>query len=126
MEAQAFAYLAARRLKNLPLTFPMTTGVKAPLNGGVIARPALLPRRHGIDAIAGQNPLKPLAAFNSRFKVLRQEIACAFRRSTPPTSPPSSAPLYDDMRQGIAGNFKGFIAVRDDGALLGPWNFVAA
>jgi anhydro-N-acetylmuramic acid kinase len=39
MEAQAFAYLAARRLKNLPLTFPTTTGVKAPLQGGLVATP---------------------------------------------------------------------------------------
>jgi anhydro-N-acetylmuramic acid kinase len=36
MEAQAFAYLAVRRLKNLPITFPTTTGVAAPLSGGVI------------------------------------------------------------------------------------------
>ena len=27
-------------------------------------------------------------------------------------------PLYDDMREGIARNFQGFINVRDDGALL--------
>ncbi len=39
MEAQAFAYLAVRRLKNMPITFPLTTGVDAPLAGGVIARP---------------------------------------------------------------------------------------
>jgi hypothetical protein len=31
-------------------------------------------------------------------------------------------PLYDDMREGIAKNFQGFINIRDDGALLGPWN----
>ena len=31
-------------------------------------------------------------------------------------------PLADDMREGIARNFQGFINVRDDGALLGPWN----
>jgi 4-carboxymuconolactone decarboxylase len=31
-------------------------------------------------------------------------------------------PLYDDMRQGIAANFQGFVNIRDDGALLGPWN----
>jgi anhydro-N-acetylmuramic acid kinase len=37
MEAQAFAYLAVRRLKNLPITFPTTTGVAEPLPGGVIA-----------------------------------------------------------------------------------------
>jgi anhydro-N-acetylmuramic acid kinase len=39
MEAQAFAYLAVRRLKNLPITFPTTTGIDAPLRGGVIAEP---------------------------------------------------------------------------------------
>lgn len=38
MEAQAFAYLAVRRLKNLPITFPATTGAPEPLIGGLIAR----------------------------------------------------------------------------------------
>jgi len=37
IEAQAFAYLAARRLKNLPSTFPGTTGVKEPTVCGVVA-----------------------------------------------------------------------------------------
>jgi anhydro-N-acetylmuramic acid kinase len=37
MEAQAFAYLAVRRLKNLPITFPMTTGIERPLSGGILA-----------------------------------------------------------------------------------------
>ncbi len=40
MEAQAFAFLAVRALKNLPVTFPTTTGVARPLAGGVLARPA--------------------------------------------------------------------------------------
>ncbi len=31
-------------------------------------------------------------------------------------------PLYDDMRRGISSNFNAFIAERDDGALMGPWN----
>jgi len=31
-------------------------------------------------------------------------------------------PLFADMRDGIARNFQGFINIRDDGALLGPWN----
>jgi anhydro-N-acetylmuramic acid kinase len=39
LEAQAFAYLAVRTLKNLPITFPMTTGVPRPMAGGVVARP---------------------------------------------------------------------------------------
>jgi anhydro-N-acetylmuramic acid kinase len=38
LEAQAFAYLAVRSLKGLPLTFPTTTGVPHPLTGGVLAR----------------------------------------------------------------------------------------
>jgi anhydro-N-acetylmuramic acid kinase len=39
MEAQAFAYLAVRALRGLPLTFPTTTGCPAPMTGGVIAMP---------------------------------------------------------------------------------------
>lgn len=39
MEAQAFAYLAVRRAKNLPITFPGTTGSPAPLVGGRVSRP---------------------------------------------------------------------------------------
>ena len=38
LEAQAFAYLAVRSLKGLPLTFPATTGVPRPLTGGIIVR----------------------------------------------------------------------------------------
>ena len=34
LEAQAFAYLAVRSLKGLPLTLPSTTGVKLPTQGG--------------------------------------------------------------------------------------------
>jgi anhydro-N-acetylmuramic acid kinase len=40
MEAQAFAYLAVRSLRHLPLSFPSTTGVPRPMVGGVLARPA--------------------------------------------------------------------------------------
>ena len=39
MEAEAWAYLAVRCLKGLPITFPGTTGVAQPLSGGVVARP---------------------------------------------------------------------------------------
>jgi anhydro-N-acetylmuramic acid kinase len=37
LEAQAFAYLAVRSVKGLPLTFPSTTGVSEPLTGGVFS-----------------------------------------------------------------------------------------
>jgi anhydro-N-acetylmuramic acid kinase len=39
LEAQAFAYLAVRSLRGLPLTFPSTTGVCEAMTGGVVARP---------------------------------------------------------------------------------------
>ena len=38
LEAQAFAYLAVRTLRGLPLTFPTTTGGPRPLTGGVVVR----------------------------------------------------------------------------------------
>jgi anhydro-N-acetylmuramic acid kinase len=39
LEAQAFAYLAVRTLKDMPITFPTTTGAPRPLPGGVLAKP---------------------------------------------------------------------------------------
>jgi anhydro-N-acetylmuramic acid kinase len=39
IEAQAFAFMAVRSLKRLPLTCPGTTGVLVPLTGGVLAKP---------------------------------------------------------------------------------------
>lgn len=35
-EAEAWAYLAVRSLKGLPITFPLTTGIEAPMTGGVL------------------------------------------------------------------------------------------
>jgi 4-carboxymuconolactone decarboxylase len=35
---------------------------------------------------------------------------------------PQQKPLYDDMRKGIASNFSDFKVLREDGALMGPWN----
>jgi len=40
VEAQAFAYLAARSFRGLPITFPGTTGVSQPMTGGVVTPPA--------------------------------------------------------------------------------------
>lgn len=39
IEAEAWAYLAVRSQKKLPLSFPMTTGVNEPMTGGVLALP---------------------------------------------------------------------------------------
>jgi anhydro-N-acetylmuramic acid kinase len=39
VEAQAFAYMAVRHLRALPITFPTTTGVAQPMSGGVLVNP---------------------------------------------------------------------------------------
>ena len=41
LEAEGFAYLAVRRLAELPATYPNTTGVTHPQLAGEIARPAV-------------------------------------------------------------------------------------
>jgi anhydro-N-acetylmuramic acid kinase len=38
VEAEAWAYMAVRSLRGLPITFPGTTGVAAPTCGGVLAK----------------------------------------------------------------------------------------
>jgi anhydro-N-acetylmuramic acid kinase len=38
-EAEAWAYLAVRSVKKLPLTFPTTTGCSEPVTGGVLNKP---------------------------------------------------------------------------------------
>ena len=38
IESQAFAYLGIRKVKNLPISFPGTTGVKSPITGGKITK----------------------------------------------------------------------------------------
>ena len=38
-EAEAWAYLAVRSMKGLPLTFPTTTGCRHPVSGGVLNKP---------------------------------------------------------------------------------------
>jgi anhydro-N-acetylmuramic acid kinase len=38
-EAEGFAYMAVRALEGLPISFPGTTGIRAPMTGGRINRP---------------------------------------------------------------------------------------
>ncbi|MFN0217794.1 MAG: anhydro-N-acetylmuramic acid kinase [Hyphomicrobium sp.] len=39
IEAEAWAYMAVRSIKGLPITFPGTTGVARPMTGGVLVEP---------------------------------------------------------------------------------------
>jgi 4-carboxymuconolactone decarboxylase len=41
---------------------------------------------------------------------------------SPSNLSPEQRPLYDDMRNGIEANFKGFTAINPAGELIGPWN----
>ena len=40
IEAECFAFLAVRTLRGLPISFPGTTGVPAPMTGGVLSSPS--------------------------------------------------------------------------------------
>jgi anhydro-N-acetylmuramic acid kinase len=53
LEAQAFAYLAVRSLRGLPITFPTTSGAPKPMRGGVVARPAVDAR--ALSRLAGRD-----------------------------------------------------------------------
>ncbi len=46
LEAQAFAYLAVRASRGLPLSAPGTTGCRAPVTGGVLSDPRRPRREH--------------------------------------------------------------------------------
>jgi anhydro-N-acetylmuramic acid kinase len=48
IEAEAFAYLAVRSVKQLPLSFPTTTGVAAPVTGGRLHRRGTPPERSAV------------------------------------------------------------------------------
>ncbi|MBP0615707.1 anhydro-N-acetylmuramic acid kinase [Jiella mangrovi] len=39
VEAECFAHLAMRRIRDLPISFPLTTGVPRPMTGGIVNRP---------------------------------------------------------------------------------------
>lgn len=45
LEAQAFAYLAVRVMRGLPTSAPGTTGVAAPVGGGIVSKPQLGAKR---------------------------------------------------------------------------------
>ncbi|MDP2087496.1 MAG: anhydro-N-acetylmuramic acid kinase, partial [Gemmobacter sp.] len=40
IEAECFAFLAARVMRGLPISFPATTGVAQPMTGGRLAMPS--------------------------------------------------------------------------------------
>ena len=43
VEAECFAFLAQRRLRGLPISFPHTTGVASPMTGGEVNRASPAP-----------------------------------------------------------------------------------
>ena len=51
VEAEAMAFLAARSLRGLPLTYPGTTGVAAPLTGGTLWRPEAIAAQYRTNTI---------------------------------------------------------------------------
>jgi alkylhydroperoxidase family enzyme len=72
----------------------------------------------------GQGVALPVAGFfyPERPAFLREPTAMRLHYIPPAELSAEQKPLYDDMRQGIEATFKGFANIRDDGALMGPWN----
>jgi anhydro-N-acetylmuramic acid kinase len=54
LEAQAFAFLAVRHLRGLPLTLPSTTGVAQPQGGGTLHQPPASDDRQFLRCSASQ------------------------------------------------------------------------
>jgi len=50
------------------------------------------------------------------------EVSMRLPLVVPAELSPEQRPLYDDMRTGIETSFKGFTAIDETGALIGPWN----
>jgi 4-carboxymuconolactone decarboxylase len=52
----------------------------------------------------------------------QQENAMRLPLIPPETLKGEQRALYDDMKKGIETSFKGFKAIDESGALIGPWN----
>ena len=62
-------------------------------------------------------PPDRLSVASDPFSLLKR---CGIRRSV--YGGDEQKVLAADMKEGIAKSFQGFVNIRDDGALLGPWN----
>lgn len=119
MEAEAWAYLAVRSLKGLPLTFPGTTGVREAVSGGVHQIPLvceterllLTPWRAGDETL--------LAGLHSTPET------CLFVSTGAPWSVPYAAERIDgwmdDYEARGIGKLK--LVARDDGRFIGRAGF---
>lgn len=119
MEAEAWAYLAVRSAKGLPLTFPGTTGVGRPVSGGVLVRPPFLVTDrlalHGWEA----GDARHVAALHSTPESAR------YISTGEPWSEDYAAQRIDGWMDDLArhGVTKFKIVARDDGRFIGRAGF---
>ncbi|MBX9458827.1 MAG: anhydro-N-acetylmuramic acid kinase [Rhizobium sp.] len=119
MEAEAWAYLAVRSARGLPLTFPGTTGVSTPLTGGMLSRPPfLLTDRlalHEWDAADAGH----VAALHA------SEEASRYVSTGVPWSEEYAAGRIEEWMKDLArhGVTKFKIVARDDGRFIGRAGF---
>lgn len=119
MEAEAWAYLAVRSSRGLPLTFPGTTDVRAPVTGGVLApAPFLVTERLALYPWA-QDDAPHLAALHST-----PETSRYLSTGAPWTADYAAGRIggwmVDLDRHGIT-KFK--LVSRDDGRFIGRAGF---
>lgn len=119
MEAEAWAYLAVRSSKGLPLTFPGTTGVRRPATGGVLARrPFLVTERLALcEWKAGDAP--HVAALHSTPESSRH-VSTGEPWSKDYAAERIEGWMADLRRHGVT-KFK--IVARDDGRFIGRAGF---
>lgn len=119
MEAEAWAYLAVRSTRGLPLTFPGTTGVKTPVTGGILARPPVLVTERLALCEWEESDVANVAAMHSTLESSRY-VSTGEPWSLDYAEGRIRGWMDDAARHGMA---KYKIVARDDGRFIGQAGF---
>ncbi|MCB1448477.1 MAG: anhydro-N-acetylmuramic acid kinase [Rhizobiaceae bacterium] len=119
MEAEAWAYLAVRSSRGLPLTFPGTTGVREPVSGGVLARRPVLTTERLVLSLWEPGDARSLAALHAVPEAAR------FVSTGQPWTEDYAQSRIDGWLEDLArfGVTKYKMTARDDGRFIGRAGF---
>jgi 1,6-anhydro-N-acetylmuramate kinase/RimJ/RimL family protein N-acetyltransferase len=119
MEAEAWAYLAVRSSRELPLTFPGTTGVKMPVTGGVLTPPPVLVTERLVLSLWEPGDARHVAALHATPEASRF-VSTGERWSVDYAQGRIDGWMQDFARFGVT-KFK--MTTRDDGRFVGRAGF---
>lgn len=119
MEAEAWAYLAVRSSRALPLTFPGTTGVEMPVTGGILTPPPVLVTERLALSLWEPGDARHLAALHATPEAAR------FVSTGERWSEDYAQGRIDGWMQDLArfGTTKFKMTARDDGRFIGRAGF---